>query len=85
MFSLDEVTTYIKNFIVDELDDSSIVISGETNFVDDRLLDSFSILTLIMELESEFNIKFAPAELSDAALKTIDGLSSKAHLKTSNS
>ncbi len=48
----------------DELDANS-------NFVEDGMLDSFAILSLIMSLESEFSVKFQPHELADPAMRIV--------------
>lgn len=49
-------------------------IDSETNFVKEQILDSFAILSLIMQLEQEFTIKFAVEELADDALQKVQGL-----------
>lgn len=49
-------------------------IMADTNFVSSGILDSFAILSMIMHLEQEFEIKFAMDELADVALQTPAGL-----------
>ena len=44
-------------------------IDGTTNFVESGLLDSFAILSMIMDLESRFSVKFQPRELADPGLR----------------
>ena len=48
--------------ILMELDDS-IDWEKEDSLIDDRILDSFSILTLISDLEDEFDIEIDASEL----------------------
>ena len=48
--------------ILMELDDS-IDWENEDSLIDDRILDSFSILTLISDLEDEFDIEIDASEL----------------------
>ncbi|WP_135076139.1 acyl carrier protein [Terasakiella sp. SH-1] len=63
----DFLITYIKDHIADE----TVSVDENTNFVTTRLLDSFSILSMIMTLESEFAVKFTPQELSNADLQVV--------------
>ncbi|MCL1066583.1 acyl carrier protein [Shewanella olleyana] len=67
-----EVVEYITSYIQQHNDDISI--NDGSNFVKEGLLDSFAILSLIMTLESEFNVKFKPIELANEELQTIKGL-----------
>ncbi len=48
--------------ILEDIDDS-IDYEAEEKLVDDGLLDSFGIITLIGELEEEFDVKIGPAEI----------------------
>ena len=50
-------------------------LTSESNFVSTQILDSFAILSLIMQLESEFQIKFSVEEIADESLQTVAGLS----------
>lgn len=49
-------------------------VTAETNFVRQQILDSFAILSMIMQLEQVFKIKFSVAELADDAMQTPAGL-----------
>ena len=53
----------------------SVALTPETNFVKSGILDSFAILSMIMQIENQFAIKFELAELANTALQTVDGLS----------
>ncbi|OEJ69579.1 acyl carrier protein [Magnetovibrio blakemorei] len=64
------ITNYIHNYAAGE----NLVLDGSTNFVADRLLDSFAILNLIMTLESQYAVKFQAKELADPKLQTIEAL-----------
>jgi acyl carrier protein len=44
------------------------------NFVDSGLLDSFGILSMVMDIESRFSVKLTPAELLNDDSKTVGGL-----------
>lgn len=50
-------------------------LAPETNFVKSGMLDSFAILSMIMQIERQFAIKFELAELANTDLQTVDGLS----------
>jgi acyl carrier protein len=43
--------------------DDSIDWENETALIDDRLLDSFAIISLVSDLEEEFDIDIAAAEM----------------------
>lgn len=49
-------------------------LTGTTNFVQSGLLDSFAILSLIMQLEQQFAIKFSIDELANTELQTVAGM-----------
>lgn len=49
--------------------------NAQTNFVKEEILDSFAILSLIMQLETEFAIKFSVDEIANEALQTVAGMS----------
>lgn len=53
----------------------SATLTPETNFVKTGMLDSFAILSMIMQIERQFAIKFELAELANTDLQTVDGLS----------
>jgi acyl carrier protein len=44
------------------------------NFIGSGLLDSFEVLTMIMELEMHTGLKLTPEELVDESNATVEGL-----------
>lgn len=46
----------------------------ETSLVDDRILDSFSILTLVAELEDEFDVEISYNEIKPHNFNSAQGL-----------
>ena len=67
----------VKQFILGYLPEESR--TGEVNtlnFVDSGLLDSFGILTMVMDIESRFSVKLSPEILLKAEAKTVQGLAS---------
>jgi acyl carrier protein len=74
-----EQTKDIEIFIIDFIQDNTQIehtqINSSLDIVETELLDSFSILSLIMTLESEFSIKFHTEELADKSIKVISSLS----------
>ncbi|WP_440055625.1 acyl carrier protein [Pseudoalteromonas sp. T1lg65] len=44
------------------------------NFVQSGLLDSFEILSMVMQLETEFGVSLSPEELSAQQNATVKGL-----------
>lgn len=59
--------------ILMELDDS-IDWEKEDSLIDDRILDSFSMLTLISDLEDEFDIEIDASELIPENFNSIDAM-----------
>lgn len=55
--------------ILTELDDG-VEWENENALIDDRILDSFGMLTLISDLEEEFNIEIDASEMTPANFKT---------------
>lgn len=49
-------------------------IEGSESLVDDNILDSFGILTLVSELEEAFDIIISPAELVPANFNSVQTL-----------
>ncbi|WP_321276199.1 acyl carrier protein [Thiomicrorhabdus indica] len=58
-----------------------VELNSQTNFVMTQILDSFAILSLIMQLEQVFAIKFSVEEIADESLQTVAGLSAAIALK----
>ncbi len=71
---MSEIERFIIEYIEDNSTDSGVVVTRDTNFVDNSLLDSFAILNLIMTLESQYGVKFEPRELADPELRTVGKL-----------
>ena len=49
-------------------------LTSTSNLVQSGLLDSFAILSLIMQLEQQFAIKFTIDELTNTELQTVSGM-----------
>ena len=58
-----------------------VELNSQTNFVTTQILDSFAILSLTMQLEQVFSIKFSVEEIADESLQTVAGLSAAIALK----
>ena len=65
----------IQTFIIDYIKDNTVldnpIINEKSDFVEEGLLDSFAILNLIMTLESQYSVKFDPAELANPDLRCV--------------
>lgn len=70
----------LKTFFNDFLLERGVRVEGgrlkDFNFVASGLLDSFEILSMIINIESEFGIKVTPEELIDKQNSTVGGLMS---------
>lgn len=70
----DQLTDFFLRFLLArgvELDAQKL---ADFNFVESGLLDSFEILSMIIELETEFGLSLSPEELSDTQHATVGGL-----------
>lgn len=68
-----ELTDFLYNFILErgiELDKGLFL---TMSFKQDFSLDSFEILTLVMQIELEFGVKVSPEELLDPSTETVSG------------
>lgn len=68
-----ELTDFLYNFILErgmELDKSTFL---AMSFKQDFSLDSFEILTLVMQIELEFGVKLSPEELLEPSTETVSG------------
>ena len=59
--------------ILEEIDDS-IDYENEKALIDDHLLDSFSIITLVSELEDHFDIEIDAAEMTPENFNSAEAL-----------
>ena len=59
--------------ILNEIDDS-IDYENEKALIDDHLLDSFSIITLVSELEDHFDIEIDAAEMTPESFNSAEAL-----------
>lgn len=59
--------------ILMEIDDS-IDWKAQKALVNDRLLDSFAVITLIAELEEQFDIEIEAAEIIPENLNSVDAI-----------
>jgi acyl carrier protein len=59
--------------ILSEIDDS-IDYENEKALIDDHLLDSFSIITLVSELEDHFDIEIDAAEMTPENFNSAEAL-----------
>lgn len=59
--------------ILEEIDES-IDWKSEKRLIDDRMLDSFAVISLIAELEDSFDIEIDAAEIIPENLNSIDAI-----------
>ncbi|MDO4475575.1 MAG: phosphopantetheine-binding protein [Lachnospiraceae bacterium] len=64
--------------ILNELDES-INWEQETALIDDRLIDSFGVISLVSELEDAFDIEIEAVELIPANFNSVDALWAMIH------
>ena len=59
--------------ILQDIDDS-VDYESETKLIDDHILDSFGIITLISEIEEAFDIEVAAAEMTPENFNSAEAL-----------
>lgn len=59
--------------ILNDIDDS-IDYENETKLIDDHLLDSFGIISLVGELEEEFDVSIGAAEMVPNNFNSLDAM-----------
>lgn len=74
MLQQNEVEAFIIEFITEESNEVFDQLSSSSNFVASQLLDSFSTLNLIVNLEAKYQIKISPLEMADSQLGEITKL-----------
>jgi len=67
-----EIFSKVKNIFAQELKCDASIIKIDTSASDIEQWDSLAHINIILEIEKEFNIRFALGELQD--LKSINGL-----------
>ncbi|MBD1582213.1 acyl carrier protein [Pseudoalteromonas sp. S16_S37] len=71
-------------FFQDFFETRGVILPAEIdgyNFITSGVLDSFEVLSLIMQIELEFSVSFSPEELLDEKNATIGGLISSIQAK----
>ena len=77
MMVKDKVTLIISEIMNRE----NIIINDNTNLIDDFEFDSIQMVSLIVELESEFNIVFSDEELALEQIANVKNLISLIEIK----
>lgn len=68
------ITQFIIDYIVDNTTQEDVAINENSNFISEHLLDSFATLSLIMTLESQFNVKLSLTELANEEMRIVNKL-----------
>jgi len=66
----------VKEIIVDilnDIDDEILKYDGE-NMIDDGVIDSFTIMEIVAEIEEKFNCKIAPDDVTEEHFKSLDAI-----------
>ena len=67
---MDEMKEKVLNILLDLHDD--IDYEAEEKLIDNKLLDSFDIVTLISELSDEFDIEIPPQEIVESNFNSLE-------------
>jgi acyl carrier protein len=71
----DEMQKLILDYVVKEyIDDESIEITCETPLITSGMIDSFSMVSLLVFLENKFRIKIPPSKATPEAFNTVNNI-----------
>ena len=59
--------------ILNDIDDEILKYDGE-NMIDDGVIDSFTIMEIVAEIEEKFNCKIAPDDVTEEHFKSLDAI-----------
>ncbi len=71
---MDEIVSYIKEYVEREYDIPAGRDILEFDFLDEGYVDSISFFAFMAEIEDRYNIEISDEELSNRQLSTIGGL-----------
>lgn len=71
---MDTIEKRIEEILMEE--DDSIDYKNEKHLIDDRLLDSFGIISLVSDLEEEFDVKINAVDMVPENFNSIEGMAS---------
>ena len=72
MHSSEEIITHIQKWFIDQ---HRLTIDENDRYIDSGLINSFEILSLVLFIESSYNISFLPDDFQDSRFFTVKGLS----------
>lgn len=59
--------------ILNDIDDEILMYDGE-NMIDEGVIDSFTIMEIVAEIEEKFNCKIDPDDVTEEHFKSIDAI-----------
>jgi acyl carrier protein len=72
--SLDQISEFVSDYIA-QMTETKVDISQVENFYENGLLDSFSLMNLIITVEKKYDVKFRIDEIADESFRTVSGIS----------
>ena len=69
---MNEIESKIIKILMDQ--DDSINYSEEKHLIDNRILDSFAIISLVSELEEEFDIRITAVEMVPENFNSVEAM-----------
>ena len=72
--SLDQISEFVSDYIV-QMTETKVDISQVENFYENGLLDSFSLMNLIITVEKKYDVKFRIDEIADESFRIVSGIS----------
>ena len=72
---IEEIKELVLNYIRKEyIEEEGSEITGETKLISSGLIDSFSMVSLLVFLERKFNIKIHPSKATPEAFDTVNNI-----------
>ena len=59
--------------ILNDIDDEILEFDGE-NLIDEGIIDSFTIMEIVTEIEEKFNCKIDPDDVTEEHFKSLDAI-----------
>jgi len=69
---MNEIESKITKILMDQ--DDSINYAEEKHLIDNRILDSFAIISLVSELEEEFDIRITAVEMVPENFNSVEAM-----------
>jgi D-alanine--poly(phosphoribitol) ligase subunit 2 len=75
MKNLDEIKETVLNYVIKEyIDDDDVKVNYDTKLISSGIVDSFSMVSLLVFLEKQFNIKIPSSKATPQAFDSVNNI-----------